>query len=126
MEKPVKIQKTKVRNSDTDYSHGERSPYWDDVNNQEDGREHVLANPDSLPGIEIAAPSTPQLLLGEAIEHLQGRQKECYLLTMREGKSLSETGEILGISKDSARTHKDRAIKFLTAYCKAAMKNGRV
>ncbi len=126
MSKHTKIQKTRVIQSNIDSSHTEQSAYWRDVDNRSEGGEHVLANPDSLPEAQTATPSTPQLLLGEAIEHLQGRQKECYLLTMREGKSLSETGEILGISKDSARTHKDRAIKFLTAYCKAAMKNGRV
>lgn len=86
----------------------------------------ALANPDMLPEMEIAAPSTPQLLMGEAVNHLQGRQKEVYLLTMREGKSLAETAEILGIEKGTAQRYKERAIKFIEQYCSAAIKKGRV
>lgn len=92
-------------------------------------KEDERANPDSLCDEEASfsnCPSTPQLLIGEAVEHLQGRQKEVYLLTMREGKSLSEAGEVLGISKDTARTYKDRAINFVKKYCHQAIRRGRV
>jgi len=104
---------------------GERSPYWDDVATH-DGHENPLANPDVLPETEIAAPSTPQLLMGEAVEHLQGRQREVYLLTMREGKSLAEAAEILGISKGTAQRYKERAIRFIESYCRQAIAKGRV
>jgi DNA-directed RNA polymerase specialized sigma24 family protein len=97
-----------------------------DANKKYDSFNPALANPDILPETEIVAPSTPQLILGEAIEHLQGKQKEVYILTMREGKSWAETGEILGISKGSVQKYKERAIKFLTQYCKSAMDRGRV
>lgn len=85
----------------------------------------TLAYQDGLPEVS-AAPSTPQLIMGEGVEHLQGRQKEVYLLTMREGKSLSEAAEILGIEKASAQVYKNRAIKFLVKYCQSAMDRGRV
>lgn len=132
MSKRVKLQKTRVVESDKDSSHGEHSPYWDDFNrrrgddNDEKAREHPQANPDVLPETEIAAPSTPQLLMGEAVEHLQGRQKEVYLLLMREGKSETEAAEILGIDRRIVHIYKDRAVKFITKYCKQAMAKGRV
>jgi DNA-directed RNA polymerase specialized sigma24 family protein len=129
MKKRTSNQKIRVVESGKDSSKGEHSPYWDDVNRRgygEDAKEHAQANPDVLPEMEIAAPSTPQLLMGEAVEHLQGRQKECYLLTMREGKSFSEAAEILGIGKGRVQQYRERAIKFLTQYCKAAMAKGRV
>jgi DNA-directed RNA polymerase specialized sigma24 family protein len=92
--------------------------------------EDVQANPDSLREDEAmyanTQPSTPQLIMGEAIQHLQGRQREVYLLTMREGKSLAEAAEVLSISKGTAQKFKERAIKFLTQYCKSAMERGRV
>ena len=115
--------------------HGERSPYWEWNNNRQlftdshdsDGTLEVSqANPDVLPETEIAAPSTPQLIYGEAVEHLQGRQREVYMLTMREDKSLAEAAEILGISKGAAQIYKERAIKFIEAYCRAAISRGRV
>lgn len=92
--------------------------------------ENVRANPDGLREDEAMytdnQPSTPQLLMGEAIQHLQGRQREVYLLTMREGKSLAEAAEVLSISKGAAQIYRQRAIKFLAAYCRAAIKAGRV
>jgi RNA polymerase sigma factor (sigma-70 family) len=88
--------------------------------------ENELANPDVLPETEIAAPSTPQLLMGEAIAHLQGRQREVYILTMREDKSLAEASEILGISKGTAQKYRERAIKFISQYCKNAILQGRI
>lgn len=86
----------------------------------------ALADPDILPAGQVTAPSTPQLIMGEAVEHLQGRQREVYILTMREDKSLSEVAEILGIEKASAQVYKTRAIKFIEGYCKAAIAKGRV
>ncbi len=129
MKRKTKLQKIKVLESGRDSSLGEHSPYWDDVARQgfgADSQEHPRANPDSLPETEIAVLSTPQLLLGEAIQHLQGRQKECYLLTMREGRSFSEAAEMLGIGKGRVQQYRDRAIKFLTQYCQNAIKAGRV
>jgi DNA-directed RNA polymerase specialized sigma24 family protein len=130
MRKRTKAQKDKVIQT-RDVYQGERSPYWDDVNNRrningDDIREHPQANPDVLPEAQQTAPSTPQLLMGEAIDHLQGRQLEVYFLTMREDKSLAEAAEILGIEKGSAQKYKERAIKFISQYCKAAMDRGRV
>lgn len=113
----------------------EGSPYWDFVRSKNADQaanggvqltEEPQANPDILPETKIVAPSTPQLLMGEAVEHLQGRQKEVYLLTMREGKSLSEAGEILGISKGTAQKYRDRAIRFISGYCHNAIGKGRV
>lgn len=128
--KLVEFQKSKKAQRCRDSSNSERSPYWDDfdANRSESGEEHVRANPNSLaaPADQAAAPSTPQLIMGEAIEHLQGRQREVYLLTMREDKSLSEVAEILSIEKASVQVYKSRAIKFIEAYCKAAMAKGRI
>ena len=124
----VEFQKKRKVGKCRDASKGEFSPYWKDFHESrgENGQgEHVRANPDSLPE-ESTAPSTPQLIMGEAVEHLQGRQKEVYLLTMREDKSLSEVAEILGIEKASAQVYKDRAIKFIERYCKEAIQKGRV
>lgn len=131
MAKHVRIQKLRVIQVRKDSSHTENSSYWDDVRKHGEGnddgwREHPQANPDVLPETEIAAPSTPQLLMGEAVEHLQGRQREVYLLTMREDKSLGEAAEVLGLSKGTAQKYKERAIKFIEQYCKAAMAKGRV
>jgi DNA-directed RNA polymerase specialized sigma24 family protein len=93
-------------------------------------KEDVRANPDSLREDESIygneQPSTPHFLMGEAVEHLQGRQKEVYLLTMRENKSLAETAEVLGIAKGSAQKYQERAIKFIQQYCQAAIVKGRV
>lgn len=92
--------------------------------------EDVRANPDSLTEDEGMyannQPSSPHFIMGEAVEHLQGRQREVYLLTMRESKSLAEAAQILGISKGTAQKFKERAIKFIEQYCKAAMDRGRV
>jgi RNA polymerase sigma factor (sigma-70 family) len=133
MSKRVRLQKTKVIQSRKDASHGEHSPYWADVDahnrasNQSDGlSEHPQANPDVLPETEIAAPSTPQLIMGEAIEHLQGRQREVYMLLMRESKTYEEVSEILEITRGAVQTYEKRAIKFIEQYCKAAIAKGRV
>lgn len=136
MSKHVRIHKTRVIQSKKDSSHTEQSAYWDDYDKHrgfgpeghgdDSNREDKRANPDVLPETEIASPSTPQLLLGEAISHLQGRQKECYLLVMREDKSLAEVAEVLGISKGSVQVYVDRAVKFLIQYCEDCIKKGRV
>lgn len=129
MKKRISTQKIRVVKSSRDASRGEQSPYWDDANRRgygEDTKEHPQANPDMFPETEIAGPSTPQLIMGEAIQHLQGRQKEVYLLTMRESKSLAEVAEVLGIAKGSVQVYADRAAKFITAYCRAAINKGRV
>ena len=129
MAKKRSFQKIKEIEVKKDSSHTEQSSYWDDVNRRSFGDhvyEHPCANPDSLPEVENVSPSSPQLLMGEAIQHLQGRQRECYLLTMREGKSISEAAEVLGLSKRSAQQYRERAIKFISAYCAEAIAGGRV
>jgi len=132
MSERIRSQKTRVIKVKKDSSHTEQSSYWDDVQKRNDNKagndaqEHPLANPDVLPEIETNIPSTPQLLMGEAINHLQGRQREVYLLIMRENKSLSDVAEILQIEKGSAQKYKERAIKFIAQYCKAAIVKGRV
>ena len=129
MRKLTKSQKIKEIESHKDASRGEQSPYWDYMaarGSEQNSFESAQANPDVLAETEIAAPSTPQLLMGEAITHLQGRQREVYLLTMRENKSLAEAAEVLGISKGTAQKFKERAIKFLTQYCEAAIAKGRI
>jgi DNA-binding NarL/FixJ family response regulator len=87
--------------------------------------EDIRANPDSLREDEAMYASSqmtgPQELMGDAIEHLQGRQREVYLLTMREGLSIAQAAEKLSISKGTAQTHRDRAIKFVRAFCKAGL-----
>jgi len=92
--------------------------------------EDVLANPDSLQESEAMyandQPSNPHFILGEAVEHLQGRQREVYLLTMREEKSLAEAAQVLGIAKGTAQKYQERAIKFIESYCKQAINRGRV
>lgn len=75
---------------------------------------------------QATTPSSPQLLMGEAILHLQGRQKEVYLLVMREDKSMAEAAEILNIGKSTVQTYLDRAISFISDYCKAAIEQGRM
>lgn len=129
--KRIKTQKVRVILSHKDSSRGEHSPYWAytnarwDSNSEEGGMEPLQANPDSLPET-VSEPSTPQLLMGEAINHLQGRQKEVYLLTMREDKSVAEAAEVLKISKGTAQKYKERAIRFIESYCREAIRKGRV
>ncbi len=118
----------KIKNQELGEIHGNTNAYdnWCDrfAKRSEDGEiiEPVQANPDSLPeGTSYfgdPAPTAPQLIMGEAVEHLQGRQKEVYMLIMREGYSCSEAGKKLGISKWTARDYKDRAIRFIAGYCK--------
>ena len=130
--KTVRLQNTRVLKSPKDASKTESSQYWDDVASGRYGKdeigfkEHVQANTDVLCETEISNPSTPQLLMGEAIDHLQGRQLEVYLLTVREGRSLAEAAKLLGIEKSSAQKYRERAIAFLKQYCHAAIAKGRV
>lgn len=88
----------------------------------------VVIDPDELAASEFEEPSpiAAREILAEAVEHLQGRQAAVYDLTMRCGLSLSQAAEQLGLSKDTVRTYHDRAIKFVTAYCKEAIEQGRV
>jgi len=84
--------------------------------------EDVRANPDSLTEDDEMYTNnqlTPaQETLGEAIEHLQGRQKQVYLLTMRQGLSIRDAAKRLKISKGTAQVYRTRAIAFLVTYCK--------
>lgn len=71
-------------------------------------------------------PSNPQLLMGEAIQHLQGRQKQVYLLVMRDDRSLTEAAKVLGIGKSTAQSYLERAVAFIKGYCEQAIEGGRV
>ena len=116
----VKTQKIKEIKSKQQYKE------WVALHGHKDGdgepTEYVLANPDSLPERDIA-PTEAQILMGEAIEHLQGRQKEVYLMTYRMNKSQSEMAEILGITRSAVQIYHNRAVKFITAYCQGVLKN---
>lgn len=63
-----------------------------------------------------------QEILGEAIEHLQGRQREVYMLVMRDSLSYNEAAEILKLSKAAVQIYIERAKKFLIGYCRAVAK----
>ncbi len=132
MPRQVKLQHPRIKYSSKDASNSGHSPYWNDVarHNRDRGgenvQEHPQANPDVLPETKIVNPSTPQLLMGEAMDHLQGRQREVYILVMRDNKSLAEVAKILGLSKGSAQKYKERAIRFVTGYCKQAIAKWRV
>lgn len=84
--------------------------------------EDIRANPDTLAeGEQLwGSPGLTRIkeIMGEAIQHLQGRQRAVYELTMRDGKSLAEVAEIFGISKGAVQDYRERAIKFITAYCR--------
>ncbi len=88
------------------------------------------ANPDCLREDEAmysdSQLSKPQELMGEAVEHLQGLQRDCYMLTMRQGLSFTEAGKLLKLSKSDVQGYRARAVKFVTEYIKRAIKNGRL
>lgn len=90
--------------------------------------EDVKANPDSLredEGLYANSQVTrPQELMGEAIEHLQGRQKQVYLLTFRRGLSFADTAKRLKISRSAVQIYRNRAARFVTQYCEAAIQRG--
>lgn len=91
--------------------------------------EDVRANPDSLREDEAmyasSQPSEAQYLMGEAVGHLQGIQKQVYTLTMREGLSIAEAGKKIGISKSAAQGYRDRAIKFIAEHVKGVLRNAK-
>lgn len=90
--------------------------------------EDVRANPDSLredEGMYADSQLTrPQEIMGDAIEHLQGRQKQVYLLTFRQGLSFAATAKRLHMSRSTVQTYRNRAARFITAYCEAAIQRG--
>ena len=69
---------------------------------------------------------TSRKIMGEAIERLRGEQRKVYFLTIREGRSLMETAEVLGISKRTAQRYCARAVRFIARYCQNAMIKGRI
>lgn len=124
----VKRQSTRVIKKTT---RSRVSAYWDYVeqhNRITDGVHEELAqsDPDRLPENAGLGLSLVKEVFGAAVEHMQGRQREVYLLHMREGKSLAEVGEILGMTKSSAQVYLTRAIKFITGYCREAVAKGNV
>lgn len=70
--------------------------------------------------------ATPHRIMGEAVEKLRGPQREVYFLTIRDGKSLTEAAEVLGMSERLAKCYQDNAIKAVDAYCKQAIAKGRL
>lgn len=115
----VDIQKLKSRRGDSN----SRTRYVAEHGESE------LADPGILLDLtpeQSTAPSSPQMLMGEAVEHLQGRQKEVYTLHMRCDLSLGEIAEVLTISKGAAQTYLGRAVKFVETYCHQAILRGRV
>lgn len=108
------------------------SPYWDRVfngrYNSDSGlfEENIRGNPDQLIDLDDCGLSMARAIFGSAVEHLQGRQKEAYILHMREKKSLDEVATILSISKSSAQVYLTRAIKFISAYCRQAVERGQI
>jgi DNA-directed RNA polymerase specialized sigma24 family protein len=112
----IKIQRLNEKAGNTDsYTR------WLAAQEKEDHWEPAQANPDMLQLSEaLYADGTltdEQELMGIAIEHLQGRQKQVYLLTMREGLSLADTAKSLNITKSTAQVYRTRAIAFIKAYC---------
>ncbi len=90
-------------------------------NEEGEPTESAQANPDVLPeGISYFGdpkPSRAQLLMGEAIAHLQGQQKAVYTLTMRENYSIAEAAKKLGVGKSTAQGYRERALRFIQQYC---------
>lgn len=106
--------------------HSRISAYWDYV--EKHGRiveglheELTRSNPDRLEHPEDCGLSLAKSVFGSAVEHLQGRQKEVYILHMREDKSLAEVAAILDMTKSTAQVYLTRAIKFIGAYCRQAI-----
>lgn len=116
--KPVKQSVQSILRTDYDYEQ-----FMAGQMKNEDGEpvECAQANPDVLPeGTSYFGdpqPTRAQLLMGEAIRHLQGQQKSVYTLTMRESYSLAEAAQKLGISKSTAQVYRERALKFIQQYC---------
>lgn len=83
--------------------------------------ECAQANPDVLPEdtsyFGARHRTRAQVLMGEAIQHLQGQQKAVYMLTMREAYSIAEAAKKLKISKSTAQVYRERALKFIQQYC---------
>lgn len=76
---------------------------------------------------EHLKPLTPaQKLMGEAVDKLQGQQKQVYILTVRLGRSLADAAKELHLSKWTVRTYHDRALRFITQYCRSAIRRGEV
>ncbi len=92
--------------------------------------EPLVANPDQLTeeaGLYADSQMTQaQELMSEAVEHLQGLQRDCYMLTMRQGMSFTEAGKLLRLSKSDVQGYRTRAVKFVTEYIRRAIKNGRL
>jgi DNA-directed RNA polymerase specialized sigma24 family protein len=89
--------------------------------------EPTQANPDSLREDQATYADSQmtkaQELMGLAVEHLQGKQKQVYLLTLRQGLSIANAAKQLGITKSDAQGYRDRAIKFITSYCRGVLAN---
>ncbi len=87
--------------------------------------EPLVANPDQLTeeqGLYANSQLTKaQELMGEAVDHLQGLQRDCYILTMRQGMSLAEAGKILKLSKSDVQGYRTRAIAFVKGYCQRSL-----
>lgn len=69
---------------------------------------------------------TPRKIMGEAVQRLKGPCREVYLMTVRDGKSIEDTAEVLSMSENLAKAYQDQAIKFVEGYCKQAITKGRL
>lgn len=131
MRKPVKTNKTNVH--DCKDASGGSSPYWEYTARsarEEEDTEDPRANPDMVAegtGFFGSGEMTqPQFIFGEAVEHLQGRQKEAWMLVMREQLTEQEAAEVMGVRQQVVATYLKRATKFITRWCEIAMARGRV
>jgi RNA polymerase sigma factor (sigma-70 family) len=68
----------------------------------------------------------PQEIMSDAVEHLQGRQRQVYIMAMRENLSFSEIAKTLRISKSAVQIYRQRAISFITQFCKDAIKREKI
>jgi len=85
--------------------------------------ENLRANPDQyLADTEGLysnyQPTRLAFVMGEAVDRLQGTQRDIYIKTMRQGMSIAEAGRTLGLSKGACQYHRDRAIAYVTGQCR--------
>jgi len=60
-------------------------------------------------------------LIDEAIEKLSPRQREVFILARQHQKSYSQIAILLGIGKESVKTHLGLAVKHITHYVKSRL-----
>lgn len=114
MDRKPKSNKTRVIKS--------RTKYWDWVSSHNpmnsDGEiiESFRANPDNIAAEEQPAVG-PRQIMYEAVEHLQGQQKEVYILLYREGLTMREAAAKLNVSVSTIQHYDNKAVNFIKQYC---------